>query len=354
MNRLRALWKWLALVGGVGAIAVVLLMAEPPNVPLLTFLSNSLMGLWNSPFLSTESYGDTLQLVIKGVLLVVILWFATKLASRIFRVRFLDRTHLEEGRKFALQRIVGYSLFTFGALTGVHAIGVDVGSIAVFSGALGIGLGLGFQTIAKNFASGLILLFEQPVKVGDRVQVGNLQGNIVTIGSRATWVRTNDNVVMIVPNSEFIEQQVTNLTLNDRIVRINVPLGVSYASNPEHVRDILMVVGRGHPDVLEEPEPDVIFTGFGQSSLDFDLRVWTANQVSTPRVIASQLYFEIFAALKREGVEIPFPQRDLHVRSVRNVAPGSEIATRALGEDHESVGSVGVKKPSALPVERPE
>jgi len=288
------------------------------------------------------------------VLLVVILWFATKLASRIFRVRFLDRTHLEEGRKFALQRIVGYSLFTFGALTGVHAIGVDVGSIAVFSGALGIGLGLGFQTIAKNFASGLILLFEQPVKVGDRVQVGNLQGNIVTIGSRATWVRTNDNVVMIVPNSEFIEQQVTNLTLNDRIVRINVPLGVSYASNPEHVRDILMVVGRGHPDVLEEPEPDVIFTGFGQSSLDFDLRIWTANQVSTPRVIASQLYFEIFAALKREGVEIPFPQRDLHVRSVRNVAPGSEIATRALGEDHESVGSVGVKKPSALPVEHPE
>ena len=354
MNRLRALWKWLAAVGLVGAIAIALLMAEPPDIPLLIFLSDSLLGLWNSPFLSTETYGDTILLAIKGTLLVVILWFATKLASRIFRVRFLDKTHLEEGRKFALQRIVAYSLFTFGALTGVHAIGVDVGSIAVFSGALGIGLGLGFQTIAKNFASGLILLFEQPVKVGDRVQVGDLQGNIVTIASRATWVRTNDNVVMIVPNSEFIEQRVTNLTLNDRIVRINVPVGVSYASSPEQVREILMQVGRGHPDVLEDPEPDVIFTGFGESSLEFALRVWTSNQVSTPRVIASQLYFALFAALKREDIEIPFPQRDLHVRSVTNAGARSEIATRAFGENGESGGAPDVKKARTRPVRHPE
>ena len=253
MSRLRALWKWLVALVCVVALAIALLMAEPPDVPALVWLSDFLAALWTRPFFSGESYGSTLLLVVKATALLVVLWFATKLASRIVRVRFLDRTHLDEGRKFALQRIVACSLFVFGALTSVHALGVDVGSVALFSGALGIGLGLGFQTIAKNFASGLILLFEQPVKVGDRVQVGDLQGDIVTIGSRATWVRSNDNVVMIVPNSEFIEQRVTNLTLNDRNVRINVPLGVSYASDPERVRAILIEVGRAHPDVLEDP-----------------------------------------------------------------------------------------------------
>ncbi len=143
-------------------------------------------------------------------------------------------------------------------LTGVRASGVDVGCITVFSGALGIGLGLGLQTIAKQFASGLILLLEKTVKVGDRVEVGPLQGNpiqgdIVTIRSRATWVRTNDNVVIIVPNSEFIEQRVTNFTLNDRNVRINVSLGAACSGDPERVRAVLLEAGTFHPDVLGDP-----------------------------------------------------------------------------------------------------
>ena len=121
---------------------------------------------------------------------------------------------------------------------------------------------------------------------------------------------------MIVPNSEFIERRVTNLTLIDRNVRITVPVGVSYASDPEQVRSLLLEAARGHPDVLQELSPDVIFAGFGDSSLDFELRVWTSRQVTTPRVIASELYFQIFAALKSAGIEIPFPQRDLHVRSL--------------------------------------
>lgn len=215
--------------------------------------------------------------------------------------------------------MASYTFFSIGAITGLNALGIDLSSLAVFSGALGIGLGLGFQPIVKNFASGLILLVEQPVKVGDRVQVDDLRGDIVHIESRATWIRTNDNVVMIVPNSEFIEGRVTNWTANDRNVRINVPLGVSYGSDPERVRSVLQRVGADHPDVLDEPPPDVIFTGFGDSSLDFELRVWTNRHVTTPKIIASDLYFGLFAALKNEGIEIPFPQRDLQLRSV---APG--------------------------------
>ncbi len=342
MTWLRGLWQWLAIGVLAGAAAISLLMAEPPHVPVLKFLSDFLGKLWNSHFLAQRSYGDTLLLVLQASILIIVLWFAAKVAGRIAKARFLDRTSLSEGRKFALQRLLAYSLFLFGGLTGIHALGLDLSTLTVFGGALGIGLGLGFQTIAKNFASGLILLFEHPVKVGDRVEVGDLQGDIVSIGSRATWVRTNDNVVMIVPNSEFIEQRVTNLTLNDRNVRINVPVGVSYASDPAHVRAILIGVGHAHPDVLEDPTPDVIFAGFGDSSLDFELRVWTATQVTTPRVIASELYFKVFEAFKREGIEIPFPQRDLHLRSVSDAIPiesGPQTEDPgALPERAESMG----------------
>lgn len=331
IKRLRHLWKWLAAFVLLAAVAIALLMAEPPDVPVLELVSDFLFEIWTRPFFADQSYGATLLLVIQATVVVVLLWFGSRLAGRFVRARFLDRTPLDQGRKFALQRIIAYSLFVFGVLTGVHASGVDLGSITVFSGALGIGLGLGFQTIAKNFASGLILLLEQTVKVGDRVEVGTLQGDIVTIRFRATWVRTNDNVVIIVPNSEFIEQQVTNLTLNDRSVRINVPLGVSYSSDPEHVRSILLEVARSHHDVLDDPQPNVIFTGFGDSSLDFELRVWTATRVITPRKFASELYFAIFEALRHEGIEIPFPQRDLHVRSVINSLAGSRFATDVPG-----------------------
>ena len=198
---------------------------------------------------------------------------------------------------------------------GLHFIGLDLTSFALFTGAVGIGIGLGFQNIAKNFASGIVLLIESSVKVGDRIEIEGLQGDIVYIGSRGTWVRTNENVVIIVPNTEFIEGRVTNWTANDRNVRINIPLGVSYESDPERVRQVLLEVARDHPDVLLDPAPDVIFTSFGESSLDFELRIWTSKQVTTPRIITSDIYFNVFAAFKREGIEIPFPQRDLHLRS---------------------------------------
>ena len=279
-------------------------------------LSKTLHEFWNHPYLSFGSFGLTLSFLVKATLFLGLLWLFTRVLSRILRTQILDKTALGDGRKFSLQRLASYTLFGIGALTGLNALGIDLSSLTVFSGALGIGLGLGFQPIVKNFASGLILLVEQPVKVGDRVQVDDLRGDIVHIESRATWIRTNDNVVMIVPNSEFIEGRVTNWTANDRNVRINVPLGVAYGSDPQEVRSVLLRVGREHSDVLDDPAPDVIFTGFGDSSLDFELRVWTNRQVTTPKIISSDLYFELFAALKSEGIEIPFPQRDLHLRSV--------------------------------------
>ena len=313
--------------------------AGPSARALLASIGDFLQGLWIRPLLSVGSFRLTAALVTQAAVFLVILWFGTRIASRLLRTKVLDRTDLDEGLKFSVQRVSAYMLFAFGALNLLHLLGVDLGSLAVFSGALGIGLGLGFQTIAKNFASGLILLLEQPIKVGDRVQVGDLLGDIVNIGARGAWVRTNDNVVMIVPNSEFIEGRVTNWTANDRKVRITIRFGVSYSSAPEHVQDVTLRLAGEHPDVLKDPGPNVIFTGFGDSSLDFALRVWTSKQVTTPRSFSSDLYFKLFAALKAEGIEIPFPQRDLHLRSapatmrVATLAPsdGTELARNLDG-----------------------
>ena len=307
---------WIGLAGLLGMILLSWWYVATWFEAMFPKLSHRLQYFWNYPYLSLGNFGLTLAFLVKATIFLGLLWFFTRVAIRVLRTQILDKTALGEGRKFSLQRLVSYALFALGVLTGLNVLGLDLSSLTVFSGALGIGLGLGFQSIAKNFASGLILLVEQPVKVSDRVQVDDLLGEIVRVESRATWVRTNDNVVMIVPNSEFIEGRVTNWTANDRNVRINVPLGVSYGSDPEKVRSVLLRVGGEHPDVLADPAPGVIFTGFGDSSLDFELRVWTYRQVTTPRTISSDLYFAVFAALRKEGIEIPFPQRDLHLRSV--------------------------------------
>ena len=316
MKRFPLVSIWIGLVLLIGMIFLSWWYAMTWFEATFPRLSQTLQAFWNHPYLTLGSFGLTLAFLVKTTIFLCLLWLFTRVLSSILRTQILDKTALGEGRNFSLQRLASYTLFGIGALTGLNALGIDLSSLTVFSGALGIGLGLGFQPIVKNFASGLILLVEQPVKVGDRVQVDDLRGDIVHIEARETWIRTNDNVVMIVPNSEFIEGRVTNWTANDRNVRINVPLGVSYGSDPDEVRSVLLRVGREHADVLDDPAADVIFTGFGDSSLDFELRVWTNRQVTTPKIISSDLYFEVFAALKNEGIEIPFPQRYLHLRSV--------------------------------------
>ena len=319
-------------VGSAIAVELVTLPQVLSRFPTLTRAAESLLTF---PILNFGEFQLTLALLYRALVMFGLVWVATQASARIVRKTILDYTDLDEGRKYSVQRMVAYLVFALGTVSAVQLLGLDISTVAVFGGALGIGVGLGFQSMAKNFASGMLLLLEQPVKVGDRVTVAGLQGDIMRIGSRGTWVRTNDNLVMIVPNSEFVDGMVTNLTANDRRVRIPVPLGVSYGSDPEHVRSVLLEVANGHPDVLENPRPDVIFTGFGDSSLDFELRIHTSSRVTRPRLIRSEVYFEVFAAFKREGIEIPFPQRDLHVRTV---APSVRWKTLASGSGSSRSG----------------
>jgi len=270
----------------------------------------------------------TLLFLLKTTIFLVLLVLFSHFTLILLQNKVLTHTPLESGQQYALAKVVSYLLFLLGLIIGLQSLGVNLSSLVVVGGALGIGVGLGLQAIVSNFVAGLILLLEQPIKLGDRIQVGDTYGDVVRLRGRSTWVRTNENVVIIVPNSEFINQRVTNWTANDRQVRVSLSLGVSYGSDPGAVRESLLAVAQSHPDVLPEPGPEVIFTEFGDSSLNFELRVWTIRQVQTPSRLKSDLYFSIFEAFRRDGVEIPFPQRDLNLRSI------SESVTSALQISH--------------------
>jgi small-conductance mechanosensitive channel len=258
----------------------------------------------------------TFFFLLKAAIFLVALTLASHFTMLLLQKRVLTLMPLAIGQQYAVARMISYLVFVLGLIVGLQSLGLNLSSLVVVGGALGIGVGLGLQAIVSNFVAGLILLLEQPIKLGDRIEVGNTYGDVVRLRGRSTWIRTNDNVVIIVPNSEFINQRVTNWTANDRQVRISLRVGVSYDSDPNGVREVLLMVTKSHRDILADPSPEVIFIELGESSLNFELRVWTIQQVQTPTRLKSDLYFAVFEAFRKEGIEIPFPQRDLHIRSI--------------------------------------
>ncbi|HEY1799829.1 MAG TPA: mechanosensitive ion channel domain-containing protein [Terriglobales bacterium] len=269
-----------------------------------------------APLFTMGGLPITLFFLLKAAIFLVALVIFSHFTMLVLQKRVLKHTPLALAQQYAAAKVISYLIFILGLVIGLQSLGVNLNSLVVVGGALGIGVGLGLQAVVANFVAGLILLLEQPIKLGDRIQVGSTYGDVVRLRGRSTWVRTNENVVIIVPNSEFINQSVTNWTANDRQVRISLPLGVSYDSDPKAVREVILAVAHSHADVLHDPAPEVIFTEFGDSSLNFELRVWTIQQVQTPTRLKSDLYFALFEAFRKESIEIPFPQRDLHVRSI--------------------------------------
>ncbi len=261
------------------------------------------------------------------ILLVALVWFSRRLKRWLVN-SVLARREVDIGVRQAIGTIIQYLVVVFGLLIIFSTAGIDLTTLQVLAGAIGIGVGFGLQNITNNFISGLIILFERPIKVGDRIQVGEVSGDVIRIGARATTVKTNDNIEVIVPNADFISTLVINWSHSDREVRLHIPVGVSYGSNPEEVRDILLEVSASHPGVLRAPAADVIFTEFGESSLNFDLRVWTSSYITKPKILRSDLNFAIQRKFKERGVEIPFPQRDVHIRSG---LPGPAHTSRTRG-----------------------
>ena len=239
----------------------------------------------------------------------------SKLIRIVLQEDVLNRLSLSKGLPNTIAMLVRYSLITAGFILAISAAGIPVDKLTIIIGAMSVGIGFGLQNIFNNLVSGLILLFERPIQLGDTVQVGQLTGNVQTIGLRSSNIKTFDGAEVIVPNGQLISNEVINWTLSDQKRRIEIIVGVTYNSDPPMVRDLLNQILVNHPDVLMEPLPAVFFNGFGESSLDFVLLFWIGDY-NNGRRIKSEVLFSIFEMLKANNIEIPFPQRDLHLRSV--------------------------------------
>ena len=251
--------------------------------------------------------------VLIAVLIVVISVRISKILGQTVKKNLVQRS-IDSGVADSIARFVRYAIIAAGTMLSLDTLGFSVSSLAALGAVLMVGIGFGLQNIAQNFVSGLILLIERPVKVGDIVHVGNTAGRIVDIHVRSTIIQTLDDVTVIVPNSKFISEEVINDSYTGNNIRRHIKIGVAYGSNIEQVKKLLIDQAYAHPLVLKDPPPSVVFEDFGESSLNFDLRFWT--ELSQDKdVIGSDIRCGIDASFRAHGIEIPFPQRDLHLKS---------------------------------------
>ncbi len=236
-----------------------------------------------------------------------------KAASRTL-VKVMSETQVEQGTNYVLGRITQYIVVLIGLGFAFQFIGINLSGLAVIFGFLSVGIGFGLQNITSNFISGLILLFERPIKVGDRVTVGDTDGDVLEINIRSTTVRTLNNISIIVPNSEFISSNVINWSHGDLKIRLDIPIGVSYDSDLDLVLKSLEEVADADEEVMKKPAPEILFEEFGDSSWNLNLRIWIRNPKRHQQV-RSNINCAIVRKFREHDIEIPFPQRDLHVRS---------------------------------------
>ena len=266
-----------------------------------------------------------------ALLLTLSRWFTNKLNNT-----WLQKTRMDRGAREALVTFSRYTVIALAVLFALSLAGIEFSNLAIVAGALSVGIGFGLQNVVNNFVSGLILLFERPVRTGDWIVVGTTQGTVKRISIRSTTVQTFDRADVIVPNSELISGQVTNWTLDTPWGRVCVPVGVAYGSDTAKVKEILLNIGKTHPLVVQNnpywPDPIVLFLAFGASSLDFELRVIVRN-ISEKMQVISDLNFAIDQAFRDNGIEIPFPQQDVYLKQVpeglrsdMNTPPGHDIS----------------------------
>ncbi|MBT0654511.1 mechanosensitive ion channel family protein [Geomobilimonas luticola] len=290
-------------------------------------------GFLEIPILKLGGSPVTLWAIIQLVVLVALLFYLSGKLRTWTVEQFLNRTRMELGARQATGSIIRYTVIAIGFVVILQTAGIDLTALNVLAGAVGIGLGFGLQNIVNNFISGIIILFERPIKAGDRIVVGNVEGDVVRIGGRSTTVVTNDNITIIVPNSKFITENVVNWSHNERRVRFRIPVSVAYGSDVGLVERLLLEVAAGNPDVLEKPAPGVRLMEFGDSGLCFELRVWSTTLIHRRGLLTSVLNFAIYRTFAEHGVEIPYPRRDIHILGNRHNDQNVPLPKQELDND---------------------
>ena len=299
----------------VNLIAILTTILSVAAVAFFTMNAVNAAGVplsWNAP-----SPGVTLSLVqifLLIALLVAVFWISSRTKRFLFN-RFLAKSGLDRSLQYAIAQIVSNVVLIVGIFIVLDNAGIHLGALTVFAGAVGVGVGFGLQNIASNFISGLVILAERPITVGDRVEVAGIAGQVQHIRARSTVIVTNDNITMIVPNTKFIDSPVTNWTYGDPRVRFRLPVGVAYGSDVNKVREALLAAAEENANTLKDPAPSVFLEKFGENTLDFQLVVWSSEMSYRPRRYQSDLNFAMEQKLREAGIEIAFPQRDLHIRS---------------------------------------
>lgn len=270
--------------------------------------------IFTQPFATLGKTPVTIATVVQFVVMLVVVVLAARLIRRLLRDRLLARTKLDVGLQDAIARITGYVVLALGIMMSLQTLGIEMSSLNVLAGALGVGLGFGLRNVVENFVSGLIILGERPIQIGDRIEVGNSAGRVTAIGARSTTIHTNEEIAIIIPNSEFIKEKVINWSHGSYRRRFSIPVGVAYDSDARQVEKLLLEIGTNAEGVLETPAPSVRLMQFGESSIDFELRVWTSVFLHNPATLKSQINFTIWEKFKEHRIEIPYAQRDLHFR----------------------------------------
>lgn len=268
-----------------------------------------------TPFLKLGDAQVTLLSVLYFLLLLILLIYLSGKVKKWLVDRLLANRGVGVGTREATGTIIRYALLFFGSLVILQTVGIDLTALSILTGAVGIGVGFGLQNIASNFISGIIILFEQPVRIGDRIAVGDIEGDVMRVGARSTTVLTNDNIDIIIPNSKLITENVVNWTHSTRRIRFKIPVTVAFSTDARKLENVLLEAAKLVPDVLSTPRPGVRFIRFGQNGLDFELRAWTTSLLQKRGKLISEVNFAIYDKFKEHQIEVPNPQRDIHIRS---------------------------------------
>jgi small-conductance mechanosensitive channel len=296
-------------------IAIVTTILSLAAIVFFTVTAINAAGIplaWNAALPAIKL--SLLQIFLLVALLIAVFWISSRTKRFLFN-RLLAESGLDPSLQYAIAQIVSNIVLVVGIFVVLENTGIHLAALAVFAGAVGVGVGFGLQNIASNFISGLVILAERPITIGDRVEVAGIVGRVHQIRARSTVILTNDNIAMIVPNSKFIDSPVTNWHYGDPRVRFRLPVGVAYGSDINKVREELIAAAREHSATLNDPEPTAFLEKFGDSTIDFELVAWTQEMSYKPRRFRSDLNYLIYKHLTAAGIEIPNPQRDLHIRS---------------------------------------